>query len=38
VSEVGFIVLALALAFVAVAIFHLVLRYYIKGTWGKRRK
>jgi NADH:ubiquinone oxidoreductase subunit 5 (subunit L)/multisubunit Na+/H+ antiporter MnhA subunit len=30
VSEVGFIVLALALAFVAVAIFHLVLRHYLK--------
>jgi hypothetical protein len=29
-SEVGFIVLALALAFVAVAIFHLVLRHYLK--------
>jgi NADH:ubiquinone oxidoreductase subunit 5 (subunit L)/multisubunit Na+/H+ antiporter MnhA subunit len=29
-SEVGFIVLALAVAFVAVAIFHLVLRHYLK--------
>jgi NADH:ubiquinone oxidoreductase subunit 5 (subunit L)/multisubunit Na+/H+ antiporter MnhA subunit len=29
-SEVGFIVLALAVAFVAVAIFHLVLRHYLR--------
>jgi len=29
-SELEFIVLALAIAFVAVAIFHMVLRYYMK--------